>query len=142
MPTIDDIKQTDVKHTFQLYPVAIQKKLLLIRQLILEVAEENDEVDKLEETLKWGEPSYLNKNGSTIRIAWKKSTPNEFGIYFNCKTRLIETFKEIYRDTFTYEGKRAITFKLDQEIPTEQLKHCILLSLNYHKLKNLPLLGA
>lgn len=52
MPTVDDIKQTDVKHNFQLYPAAVQGKLLLIRRLILEVAEENEEIGKIKETLK------------------------------------------------------------------------------------------
>ena len=131
-----------MKNTFRLYPPQIQSKLLYLRQLIFEVASENKEIGAIVETLKWGEPSYLAKNGSTIRIAWKKTQPHEYAIYFNCKTSLVETFKEIYNDTFSYDGNRAIIFDADQPIPATQLKHCFLLSLTYHRIKHLPLLGA
>ena len=131
-----------MKNTFRLYPPHIQSKLLFLRQLIFEVASENKEIGAIVETLKWGEPSYLAKNGSTIRIAWKKTQLHKYAIYFNCKTSLVETFKEIYNDTFNYDGNRAINFDVDQPIPATQLKHCILLSLTYHRIKHLPLLGA
>ncbi|MBV1914419.1 MAG: DUF1801 domain-containing protein [Pseudomonadales bacterium] len=131
-----------VSQVFKKHPAAMRKKLLYLRQLILEVASETEGVDQLEETLKWGEPSYLTKTGSTIRINCKKSDPSQYAIYFNCKTILVETFREIYRDTFCFEDNRAIVFNEGDEIPIEQLKHCIALALTYHDRKNLPMLGA
>jgi hypothetical protein len=142
MSVIDEISDQAVKHTFAQYPLLPLEKLLNIRQLILEVARENKEIGVLEETLKWGEPSYLSKKGSTVRIVWKHSKPDKYMIYFNCKTRLVDTFKEIYGDVFIFEGNRAVVFDLDQHIPIDELKHCILLSLTYHDIKHLPLLGA
>ncbi len=142
MPSINDVLTHDVKNTYLLYPPPIQTKLLTLRQLIMDVAFESEDIGELEEALKWGEPSYLTKNGSTIRIAWKKSEPGEYALYFNCKTKLVDTFKELYLDTFKFEGNRAIIFEVNQKIPTEQIKHCILLALTYHKIKHLPLLGA
>ena len=137
-----------VSEVFENYPDTVSKNLLFLRQLIFETASEID-VNDLEETLKWGEPSYLTKNGSTVRISWRKSFPNEYGIFFNCKTTLVDTFKEIYRDQFKFEGHRAILFKLSDsddtnnsdKIPVEELKHCIALSLTYHSIKHLPMLG-
>lgn len=55
------------------YPDWAQKKLLFIRELILEVASEINGTPEVEETLKWGEPSYLTEQGSTIRMDWKKA---------------------------------------------------------------------
>lgn len=136
------IKQKDVAIAFACYPPFQQEKLLFLRQLILEVASETPEVNKLEETLKWGEPSYLNKSGSTIRLGWNSSNPNQYAMYFHCKTKLVDTFKEIYPDTFKYDGNRAIIFSENEEIPVDALKLCILLSLTYHKVKHLPLLGS
>ncbi len=130
----------NVKQVIDFYPKEIQDKILQLRQLIVSVAKELDFV--LTETLKWNEPSYLTKGGSTIRIAWRKSFPNQYGIFFNCKTSLIETFKEIYPHEFNYEGNRAIVFELGEEIPESELKTCIALSLNYHAAKHLPLLGV
>jgi len=122
------------------YPKHMKKKLLFLRKLVLETASET--VEELEETLKWGEPSYLTKNGSTIRMDWKKSNPDQYAMYFNCNTKLVDTFKELYREKFTFHGNRAIVFNENDKIPITELKHCISLSLNYHRIKHLPLLGA
>ncbi len=130
-----------VAQTYDSYPDNMRDKLLLLRQLIVDTARDSG-INDLEETLKWGEPSYLTTNGSTIRLAWRKSLPGKYGIYFNCKTQLIETFKELYSDIFTFEGSRAILFGLDDTLPLEQLKHCIELSLRYHSIKHLPMLGV
>ncbi|MCJ8318376.1 MAG: DUF1801 domain-containing protein [Colwellia sp.] len=129
-----------VKQKFEIYPEDIASLLMQIRSTILNVAQQ-DEIS-LTETLKWGEPSYISKTGSTIRFDWKIKYPEQYCIYFNCKTTLIETFKEIYGDVFSYDGNRAIIFKKGTEIPLKELKHCISMSLRYHKIKHLALLGA
>ncbi len=112
-----------------------------LRSLILQTAEEIDSISEMEETLKWGEPSYLVKNGSTIRIDWKSRAPNQYAIYFKCTSSLVETFKVIFGDLFKYEKNRAIVFEIDEKVPTEELKMCIGMALQYHDLKNKPLLG-
>lgn len=62
----------EVEQVFHNYPDWVRMKLFSLRQLIFEVAMEIDGLEKIEETLKWGEPSYLAKKGSTIRIDWKE----------------------------------------------------------------------
>ena len=109
---------------------------------ILDTASETEGVGTVEETLKWGEPSYVTKGGSTVRIGWKQSNPHQYAMYFHCKTKLIDTFREIYGDTFTFEGNRAIVFDENDDIPANELKHCILLSLTYKSRKHLPMLGV
>jgi hypothetical protein len=136
------IGNLEVAEVFNHYPKNIRKKLMLLRQLVLDTASECKDSDSLEETLKWGEPSYLIKNGSTIRMDWKNSAPDQFAIYFHCKTKLVDTFKELYGDTFKFEGNRAIVFHKNDEIPIDEVKHCILLSLTYHDRKHLPMLGV
>jgi len=132
----------EVAKIFNGYPKSMQEKLVFLRQLIVETSAEMEGGPALVETLKWGEPSYLTKGGSTIRIAWKKSNPHRYAMYFNCKTRLIETFKALYGNAFQFEGNRAIVFDENDEIPIEELKHCIYLSLSYHRRKHLPMLGV
>jgi len=131
-----------VKEVFDNYPQSVKKQMLNLRALVLSTASEIDGLDKLEETLKWGEPSYLTKYGSTVRMDWKEKNPEEYAIYFKCTSRLVETFKIVYKDTFTFSGKRAIVFQLNNRIPKTELKHCISLALQYHKIKQLPLLGT
>ncbi|HFB99443.1 MAG TPA: DUF1801 domain-containing protein [Phaeodactylibacter sp.] len=131
-----------VKDIFKNYPKSVRPQLLHLRELVLSAAAEIDGLEKLEETLKWGEPSYLTKYGSTVRMDWKKKKPEQFAIYFKCTSSLVPTFKIIYKDQFEFEGNRAIVFKLNDKIPETELKHCISMALTYHKIKHLPLLGA
>ena len=123
------------------YPDFVREKMKFLRELVIEVAKEIPEITDLEETLKWGEPSFLNKNGSTLRIDWKKKTPNQYQMYFKCTSRLVETFKMVFGDLFIYEKNRAILFQLDQEIPVNELKKCIYTTLMYHKVKDDITLG-
>jgi len=135
------IKNQKVNEIFENYPKPIKPKLLTLRQLVLDTANETEGIDQLEETLKWGEPSYLAKKGSTIRINWKKKTPDQYAMYFKCTSKLVPTFKAIYGDKFKFEGNRAIVFDLKDKIPKKELKHCISLALTYHRVKHLPMLG-
>ncbi|MEQ8682013.1 MAG: DUF1801 domain-containing protein [Cyclobacteriaceae bacterium] len=136
------VKDPKVEAIFNFYPKVIKDNLKVLRKLILDSAAETDGLKKLIETVKWGEASYLTKNGSTIRLGWKSSIPDRYSIYFICTTGLVDTFKMVHGDLFEYEGNRAIHFTLSDEVPTEPLKACIGMALNYHKIKHLPLLGA
>lgn len=130
---------SEVEEVFNKYPQKVKKKLLYLRQLIFNTAKANDECGDLVETLKWNQPSYITvkpKTGSTIRIDRIKSDENKYAIYFNCKTTLISTFKQIYPDVFTYEGNRSIIFNVNEKLPAQELKHCISIALLYHIKKN------
>ena len=135
------VTNPNVKQVFDKYPELVQEKMLQLRELIIQTAGEIDGLTKLEETLKWGEPSYLTKHGSTIRIDWKPKLPEQYAMYFQCTSRLVSTFRSVFKDTFEFEGKRALIFKLEDDIPTEALKHCIKAALTYHKVKHMPTLG-
>jgi hypothetical protein len=57
-----------VDGVFDAYPKPVKAKLLALRRLILDTAKATQGVGELEETLKWGQPSYLtteSKSGST-----------------------------------------------------------------------------
>lgn len=130
-----------IKEKFSRYPANVVVLLTTIRTLIFDVAKE-DNINDITETLKWNEPSYLTKKGSTLRFDWKPKYPQQYCLFFNCKTTLIETIKTLYGETFVYQGNRALVFQLTDELPLTELKHCISLSLRYHSIKQLPLLGS
>lgn len=131
----------EVELVFDNYPGSVQKKILNLRDLIIKTASEIVEIVDIEETLKWGEPNYLTKIGSTIRIDWKSKSPNQYAMYFKCTSKLIPTFKMVFGELFKYENDRAILFKLDDKIPEKELKACIATALTYHKVKHIPILG-
>lgn len=123
------------------YPDFVRDKMKFLRQLVLETAKEIPEITDLEETLKWGEPSFLAKGGSTLRMDWKQKTANQYQMYFKCTSRLLKTFKLVFGDLFDYEKNRAIIFQLDQDVPVTELKKCIKAALLYHKVKDQMTLG-
>lgn len=130
-----------VEEVFNKYPEEIQVKMRFLRQLVLQVAHELDEISEIEETLKWGEPSYLTPHGSTLRMDWKEKTPHQYQMYFKCTSRLVDTFKIIFGNIFTYDGSRAIVFRIDEEVPVKPLIKCITATLLYHKVKKDQTLG-
>jgi len=127
---------------FEACPAPLRKKALQLRKIVLQTAADKQLLNTLEETLKWGEPSYVVKGGSTVRIGWKAGDKPVLGLYFNCNSKLVDTFREIHGETFTYQGNRGLQFTRGDRLPVRPLKACIGLALQYHKVKHLPLLGA
>jgi len=116
------------------YPRPIGAKLQALRKLILDTARTTDGVGALEETLKWGQVSYLTSetgSGSTVRIDRVKSADNRVAVYFHCQTNLVETFRELYPE-LSYSGNRAILLDAGAPLPKAELGHCVALALTYH----------
>ena len=124
-----------VAATYAEYPPALRKRVLALRTLILDVAAKTPGVGPLDESLKWGEPAFVTaqtKSGSTIRIAWKKSQPQHYAMYFNCQTTLVDSFKTMFPTAFKFEGNRALVFAHDDDVPVAALRICVAMALTYH----------
>jgi hypothetical protein len=124
-----------VDAVFNAYPQPIKSKLLTLRRLIFDTARKTKGVGRLEESLKWGQPSYLTpetKSGSTIRIDQVKSSPGQYAVYFHCQTDLVTTFRGLSPREFSYGGNRSILFGAVDRIPEAALRHCLALALTYH----------
>lgn len=129
-------KNSEVAAVFKNYPLAVRTKLMLLRQLIFDTAAATAGVGELEETLKWGQPSYLttlSKSGSMIRLDRIKTGDGDYALYFHCQTTLVDTFKEMYRGKFKFAGNRSIVFNAGDKIPLKELRHCISLALTYQR---------
>ena len=132
---IRKIANPRVAAVFASYPQAIATKLRALRQLIFDVAAETEGVGELEETLKWGQPSYVTArtgSGSTIRIDQVKSQPGKYAVYFHCQTTLVDTFKEIYGRELSFVGNRCILLDTTAKLPVRSLRHCVSMALTYH----------
>ncbi|WP_075995673.1 DUF1801 domain-containing protein [Salaquimonas pukyongi] len=115
-----------------------QAMLRRLRQLVLDTASKTHGAGEIVECLKWGQPSFVTENpksGSTIRIDAVRGRPDAVAMYFICTSGLVERFREQYPDRFDYEGNRALIFKTGDELPEEELSHCIAMALT-HKLRN------
>ncbi|MEQ8480998.1 MAG: DUF1801 domain-containing protein [Hoeflea sp.] len=102
------------------------------RGLIHDVAARTPEIGPLEESLKWGEPSFTpaKRNvGSSVRIAPRAN--GDLALMFICHTNLVEEFRALYPAALTFEGNRAILVKAGKPVDAEALSHCIALALTY-----------
>jgi uncharacterized protein DUF1801 len=123
-----------VDAVFNAYPKPIKARLLALRRLIFDTAKTTRGVGALQETLKWGQPSYLTtetKSGSTIRIDQVKSAADQYAVYFHCQTDLVATFRELYPE-LSYGGNRSIVLNAQDALPEPALRHCVGLALTYH----------
>ena len=124
-----------VAEKFASYPSAERQRLMELRETILDVAARTSGVGPIEETLKWGQPSYLTpatKSGTTVRIDAHRDGGT--AIYVNCQTDLVDIFRSHY-PALVYEGVRAVRFPADAPVPEEPLRHIIALTLTYHARK-------
>ncbi len=132
------IDNLEVALVFDKYSAELRPKLLHLRDLILDTAANIDGVGTIEETLKWGQPSFLThkpKSGTTIRIDHDSSEAGKYGMYVHCQSKVVETAQADYPTELTYEGTRAIVFNVDEPLPEPEVRHFIKLALTYHRWK-------
>ena len=126
----------EVGKVFESYDEAARAALLELRLLVLATAAETDGVGALTETLKWGQPAYLTSetgSGSTVRIAPTRSGSDyDYGMFFICSTDLVQRFRTLFGDTFTYDSNRALLFCSSEDRPDNELRECIAMALTYH----------
>src|SRR6185312_1833493 len=106
-----------VDAVFKAYPQPAKTRLLALRRLILATAKATRGVGRIEEALKWGQPSYLTtetKSGSTVRI--DHVAGKQYALYFHCQTDLVATFRELYPDKWSYGGNRCIVLNAGDKI--------------------------
>jgi hypothetical protein len=129
-----DVPEAAVDAVFDAYPKPVRARLKALRRLILATAKRTAGVGRLQETLKWGQPSYLTpetKAGSTVRIDQVKSAAGQYAVYFHCQTNLVETFRKLY-PALKYGGNRSILLDANDDVPEPELRHCVALALTYH----------
>ena len=125
----------DVAAAFEAYPPQLRERLLALRELILETAASTEGVGALEEALRWGEPSYLtsqSKSGTTIRVAGVRGSGDQYAMFVNCQTSLLDTYREMFEGVLSFDGDRVVIFQLDDPLPVEAVRECVALALRYH----------
>jgi len=122
-----------VAKVYEAMPPAARKTALALRELLFEVAADTARVGTVEETLRWGQPSYITpetKSGSTLRIGATKA--GEAAIYAHCGTTIISTYAATFPDMDRIEGNRAVIFASVDAIVPERLRLLIKHGLTYH----------
>ncbi|QAX31566.1 DUF1801 domain-containing protein [Leisingera sp. NJS204] len=96
--------------------------LLALRGLIFDTAAQTPEAGRVEEALRWGQPSYLTperKTGTTLRLGVPKGA--RFALFVHCQSRLIPEFAAAFPAWDRFEGTRAVLFNDPAEV--EPIRH-------------------
>lgn len=83
----------------------------------------------VEESLKWGQPSFKAPQGSPLRIGLPKA--GGFALYAHCATTLISDYAALHPGRF--EGNRAVLFDSVEEARAQPLEALISAALTYHR---------
>jgi len=121
-----------VAAVFEAYPAGVRAQLLALREMIIETAAGTEGVGALQETLKWGQVSYLTPesgSGTTVRIDVDAANGRP-AIYVNCQTNLVDGYRALYPEAFDYQGTRAVVIGPSPD--RDALRHVIAQALTYH----------
>lgn len=84
-----EFQDEKIRAAFSEFDPVIEETLLAARRLILSTAGDLDAVSSIEESLKWGQPSYASvpKTGTPIRLGVSKS--GAATMFVHCQTTLV-----------------------------------------------------
>lgn len=129
-----------MKHPFQ--SAAVQAKfdsftparragLLTLRDLIYDTAATLP-VGRIEESLKWGQPSYATpdtKAATPIRLGIAKN--GDLAIFTHCQSTVMSDFRALAPPDMHFEGNRALHLAADAPIASDAVAPLIRAALTY-----------
>tara|TARA_R110002094_G_scaffold23868_14_gene36157 strand:- start:1518 stop:1952 length:435 start_codon:yes stop_codon:yes gene_type:complete len=114
-----------------------QQKLWHCRAMFHEIAEKAG-VGALDETLKWGQPSWRPtkpRTGSTLRMDWNPKFPDRLSLFVDCKTDLAARMQTLYPDLPENDGQRHLAIDLYAPLPEQAITHLADMTFTYHRTK-------
>ncbi|MGJ8610082.1 MAG: DUF1801 domain-containing protein [Octadecabacter sp.] len=106
--------------------------LMALRALIFEVAATLP-VGRVEETTKWGQPSYATpdtKSATPIRLGITKS--GDVAVFTHCQTTVMGDFRALAPPDMRFDGNRAVLLPADQPPSLDEIAPLIRAALTYH----------
>ncbi|WP_299419338.1 DUF1801 domain-containing protein [uncultured Shimia sp.] len=125
-----------IEQYFTTVPEGARDQLESLRDIIRAAAEATDTAP-LEESLKWGQPSFApsKRMGTPIRLSWSHKSPERAEMLVHCQTTLVDAWRHRFGDLFDYDGTRAVHIDLAAHLPEEALHIMAVMALTYHKTK-------
>jgi len=74
--------------------------------------------------------------GSTLRADWNAATPNQLGMFVDCKTDLASRIGLQFPDAFDCDGQRRLGIPLDLDLPELPIVHLAHATFAYHRDKS------
>lgn len=127
------IEDSTIAEVFASYPPAARKGLLSLRALIFDVARDTPDIGRVQEVLRWGQPSYITpdkKAATTLRVGPHKDAL--FAIYAHCQSNVIASYAAQFPGWDRVDGNRAVLFDAPNQVEPFRLKSLIKNALTYH----------
>ena len=121
-----EFEDANVAAAYAAFPADVRAGLMALRARVFAVA--LAEGIAVEEALRWGQPAYLAKSGSTLRLGVPKT--GGYAIYTHCQTTLMSDFRALCPE-LRFEGNRAVHFAVEETAP-EAIDMLIRAALSYH----------
>jgi len=113
------------------YPEATRDTLLELRALIHRVAARTEGVDAVEETLRWGQPAFICRSGTTVRLAEARGGSGAVGVYTSCQTPLVADFAREHGELFEYDAGRGIHIPAGERMREAEIGDFLSAALTY-----------
>ncbi len=127
---------SEIDAVFARYPTDVRTCLLNIRRAIFHAASRIEDVNGIEESLKWGQPSYRGTGtrfGTALRLGCEGQQVPRAAVYVHCGTSLIEDLKATRGLTLETKGNRAILLAAGSAGPDDDIRAVIEAALIYRK---------
>lgn len=124
----------DVEQVYLCMPEDVRTMALTLRELVLDEGRQLEQTGGIQETLKWGQASYLPvkpRIGTTLRVA--VHDPYHLALYVNCNTSLIADFGSLFGSELVYSKNRAVLLDVRCSLPESVLRQCVRMGLYYHR---------
>ena len=120
-----------VQAAYDAMPSASRDTLLAVRAMIYDLAADLP-VGRIEETLKWGQPSYATpdtKAATPIRLGVTKT--GTAAIFTHCQSSVMADFQAICSPDLIFDGNRALHLPADAMPPLKNLTPLLHAALTY-----------
>lgn len=129
MTAPDHIDDPAIRAAFAAFPDGQREELFLLRRLILDVAAQDATLGPVTESLKWGQPSYVTRNGTPLRLGLSKG--NDPAVFAHCQTTVIGDFQKLFGGDFDFDKNRAVIVR-DVSGSADPLRLLIRQAFTYH----------
>jgi len=122
----------ELRDAFQSFDANTRGPLEVARKIILETASELDQIDQMDESLKWGQPSYAPtpKTGTPIRLGVTKS--GEPTLFVHCQTTLVSDLEADNAHGLQTIDNRAVVLPKTDLNAHQGLRNFVKAALTYH----------
>ncbi len=124
-----DFQSHKIRDVFMRVPDPARSGMLYLRDKLYEIAKTIPATKGLDESLKWGQPSYVPKSGigTPLRLG---QTDEGFGLFVHCQTTVISEFASLTSNV-NIDGNRGVLFTSMDEVKGSNLEPMICHAMTY-----------